>query len=117
MASDDSAEAVLDHAGGNSFARLIDAIRAEIAALEAEDAERIEAATAGKLAALQAVAADVAGGVPPRKDLLATARDLNAEAALRARAKMLGVERRLAAVSVVAGRPAALVYGRNGRWT
>ncbi len=102
--------------GGNSFIRLIDAIRAEIAALEAEDAPRIEAATAGKLAALQAVETDIAGGTPPQRELLAQARDLNAEAALRARAKMLGVERRLAAISTSAGRPAALVYGRNGRW-
>ncbi len=100
----------------NSFVRLIDAIRAEIAALDSEDADQIETATAGKLAALHAVEADIAGGVPPERELLATARDLNAQAALRARAKMLTVERRLAAVSVAAGRPASLVYGRDGRW-
>ena len=100
----------------NSFVRLIDAIRAELAALEAEDAEGIEAATAVKLAALQAVQADIAGGVPPQRALLNEARELNAEAALRARAKILGVEKRLAAVSAVSGRPAALVYGRDGRW-
>ncbi|PZN93454.1 MAG: hypothetical protein DCF31_12490 [Alphaproteobacteria bacterium] len=106
-----------DHPGtANSFIRLIDAIRAEIAALEAEDAAAIEAATAGKLAALRSVEADIAAGTPPDKALLADARDLNAEAALRARAKMLGVERRLAAVSTAAGRPAPLVYGRDGRW-
>ena len=113
MASDDCP----GDATGNSFVRLIDAIRAEIAALEAEDAARIELATAGKLAALHAVETDIAGGTPPHRELLAEARDLNAEAALRARAKMLGVERRLAAVSTAAGRPAALVYGRNGRWS
>ena len=100
----------------NSFVQLIDAIRAEIAALDSEDAERIETATADKLAALHSVEADIAGGTPPERELLATARDLNAQAALRARAKMLTVERRLASVSVAAGRPAALVYGRDGRW-
>lgn len=103
-------------AGGNSFVWLIDAIRGELAALDSEDAERIEAATAAKLAALDAVKSDIAAGAPPQKALLAEARDLNAEAALRARAKILNVERRLAAVSTAAGRPAALVYGRDGRW-
>lgn len=100
----------------NSFVALIDAIRAELAALDSEDAARIETATAVKLAALDAVKADIAAGAPPQKALLAQARDLNAEAALRARAKILTVERKLAAVSTAAGRPAALVYGRDGRW-
>lgn len=105
-----------DPATGNSFVRLIDAIRSELAALESEDAEAIEAATTGKLAALQAVQADIAGGAPPQRELLDEARALNAEAALRARAKILTVEKRLAAVSTIAGRPASLVYGRDGRW-
>lgn len=102
--------------GGNSFVRLIDAIRAELAALDAEDAAGIETATAVKLAALEAVKADIAAGAPAQKALLSEARDLNAEAALRARAKLVSVERRLAAVSTAAGKPAALVYGRDGRW-
>lgn len=102
--------------GGNSFVRLIDSIRAELAALDAEDAAAIETATAVKLAALEAVKADIAAGAPPQKALLGEARDLNAEAALRARAKLVTVERRLAAVSTAAGKPAALVYGRDGRW-
>jgi hypothetical protein len=101
---------------GNSFVRLIDALRAELAALEAEDAAAIEAATADKLAALQAVQDDMAAGSPPQRALLQEAQALNAEAALRARAKIISVEKRLAAVSSVAGKPAALVYGRNGRW-
>lgn len=96
--------------------RLNDAIRAELAALDAEDAAAIEAATADKLAALRAVHADVAAGAVPQRALLEVARDLNAEAALRARAKMVAVERRLAAVQRAAGKPAALVYGRDGRW-
>ena len=100
----------------NSFVRLIDAIRAEIAALDSEDADAIEAATAAKIAALQAVQDDVAGGVPPQKALLDEARTLNAEAALRARAKLISVERRLANLTPVAARPPSLTYGRDGRW-
>jgi hypothetical protein len=100
----------------NSFIRLIDAIRAEIAALDCEDAEAIEAATAAKIAALQAVQDDVADGVRPQKALLDEARTLNAEAALRARAKLISVERRLANLTPVAARPASLTYGRDGRW-
>lgn len=106
-----------DHlAAAHSFVALIDAIRAELAALETEDAHAIETATAVKLSALQAVQADVAAGAPPQRALLEEARALNAEAALRARAKIVSVERRLGAISAAAGRPAALVYGRDGRW-
>ena len=96
--------------------RLVAAIRAELAALADEDAPGIEAATAEKLRALRAVHADVAAGIAPPRALIEEARDLNAEAALRARAKMLTVEKRLAAVQAVAGKPAALTYGRDGRW-
>ncbi|KAB7648236.1 hypothetical protein [Polymorphobacter fuscus] len=99
-----------------SFHRLNDAIRAELAALAAEDAGAIEAATAEKLAALRAVHADVAAGAAPQRALLEQARDLNAEAMLRARAKMLSVEKRLANVQAIAGKPPALTYGRDGRW-
>ncbi len=99
-----------------SFARLVVAIRAEIAALESEDAARIEAATSDKVTALARVEADIAAGTPPDRALLEQARDLNAEAALRARGKQIAVEKRLALVSTAAGRPAPLVYGRNGRW-
>jgi hypothetical protein len=95
---------------------LIEAIRAELAALDSEDAESIEIATAAKLAALQAVQAEIAAGAPPHRALLETARTLNAEAALRARAKIVTVEKRLATVSSLAGRPPSLVYGRDGRW-
>jgi hypothetical protein len=103
-------------ASSQGVARLIAAIRAELVALESEDAEAIETATATKLAALQAVQAEVAAGAKPRRALLEEAQTLNAEAALRARAKIVTVEKRLAAVSNLAGRPASLVYGRDGRW-
>lgn len=98
------------------FAALVDAIRAELAALAAEDAPAIEAATAAKVVALQAVASAVAQGATAPRALLETARDLNAEAALRARAKIIGIERQLGALDARAGRPAAIVYGRDGRW-
>jgi hypothetical protein len=104
---------------GNGFVRLIGAIRAELAAFEAEDGEAIENATADKLAALQAVADEMAAGARPQRALLDEARALNAEAAIRARAKIPTMEKRLAAVSNLAGKPATLVYrrnGRNGRW-
>ncbi len=94
--------------GESNALRLNDAIRAELAALAAEDAEAIEAATADKLAALRAVHADVAAGNPPPRALIEAARDLNAEAILRARAKLVTVEKRLAQVQAIAGKPAPL---------
>lgn len=100
----------------SSAHRLTAAIRAELAALAAEDAEAIEAATADKLAALHALHADAAAGNPPPRGLIEEARDLNAEAMLRARAKLVTVEKRLARVQVIAGKPAPLTYGRDGRW-
>ncbi len=106
-------------AAPDSYADLLSAIRAELAALDAEDAPAIETATAVKVAALAVVQNEIAAGVAPQRAMLELARDLNAEAMLRARAKLLAVERRLSAVSAVVaaggGRP-ALVYGRDGRW-
>ncbi|MFZ4109344.1 MAG: hypothetical protein ACOYKQ_02605 [Polymorphobacter sp.] len=102
--------------GDPRFATLVAAIRAELAALAVENAPAIEAATAAKTAALQAVTAAVAQGVTPPRALLEEARDLNAEAALRARVKLVGIERQLRAIDARVGRPAALVYGRDGRW-
>jgi len=96
---------------------LVAAITAELAALAAEDADAITRATAEKTAALAALQAAVADGARPPRDLLEQARDLNGEAVLRSRAKLLTVERRLAALRPTP-MPAreALVYGRNGRW-
>lgn len=96
---------------------LVTAMNAELAALEAEDPEAITRATAEKTAALAALQAAVAQGAQPPRPLLEQARDLNAQAVLKSRAKLLLVERRLAAL-----RPAPLpareplVYGRDGRW-
>lgn len=102
-------------APADSFARLVQAIRAELVALDAEDAEAIEQATRAKTGALAEVQAEVAAGRMDRP-ALEEARRLNSEAALKARAKMIGVERKLAGVARQAGRPAALTYGRDGRW-
>ncbi len=116
MTSADSAADVAADDSHASTRRLAAAIRAELAALADEDAAAIEVATAEKLAALRAVHADVSAGNPPPRALLEAARDLNAEAMLRARAKLVSVEKRLANVQAIAGKPAPLTYGRNGRW-
>ena len=99
----------------DSFSRLVAAIRAELAALDAEDADAIELATREKTEALRDVQAEVAAGGMDRP-ALEEARRLNGEAALKARAKMIGVERKLGGVARAAGRPEALTYGRDGRW-
>lgn len=97
---------------------LVAAIRAELAALESEDADAIQRATAAKTDALAAVQAEVAKGATPPRPLLEQARDLNSEAILRSRAKLISVERRLAALrpAGAALRPPAITYGSDGRW-
>jgi hypothetical protein len=95
---------------------LVAAIRAELEALAAEDADAILAATSAKADALAAVQAAVAQGAPLPRSLLEQARDLNSEAMLRARAKLIGVEKRLAALRPGALRPEPVAYGRDGRW-
>lgn len=97
---------------------LIGAIRTELAALEAEDADAIERATAGKASALADMQAAIAAGAAPPRPLLEQARDLNSEAILRSRAKLISVEKRLAALRPpgAALRQPAVTYGRDGRW-
>lgn len=96
---------------------LVDAIRAELDALAAEDADAILVATDAKTAALAAIQAAVAAGATAPRGLLEQARDLNAEAVLQSRAKLIGIEKRLAALRpAVVSRPEPVVYGRNGRW-
>lgn len=104
-------------AAPDCFAVLVAAIRTELAALAAEDADAILAATAAKEDAIADVQSAVAAGLAPPRHLMEEARALNAEAALRSRAKMLSVQRRLGALTGgAAGTPAALVYGPDGRW-
>lgn len=97
-------------------AALVGAIRAELDALASEDADAITAATATKADALAAVQAAVAAGAPLPRATLEQARDLNSEAMLRARAKLISVEKRLAALRPGALRPEPVAYGRDGRW-
>lgn len=97
---------------------LVAAIRSELDALGNEDVEAIEAATAAKTRAIAAVQAAVDGGAPVPRSLLEQARDLNSEAMLRARAKLISVEKRLNALRPGTSllRPEPVAYGRNGRW-
>lgn len=91
------------------FEVLLAALRAELAALDGDDAEAIETATTAKLAALAGLHA-----LPTRAEV-ETAQALNALAAARVRTKAAGIERRLAALATAAGRGPALCYGRDGR--
>ena len=93
------------------FEVLLAAMRDELAALDAEDAGAVEAATTAKLAALHACAA--APAPPPAQ--IDAARALNALAAARTASLIAGVDRRLRALATAAGRPPALCYGRDGR--
>lgn len=97
---------------------LVDTIRSELAALESEDIDAITRATAAKTAALGAVQAAVAAGAVPPRPLLEQARDLNSEAILRSRAKLINIEKRLAALRPpgAALRVPAITYGSDGRW-
>lgn len=95
---------------------LVAAIRAELAALEAEDADAILAASEAKARVLADLSAAVAGGASAARPLLEEARDLNAEAILKSRAKLISVEKRLAALRPAVPRAAPLTYGRDGRW-
>lgn len=93
------------------FDRLLAAMRAELAALDGDDVEAIEAATTAKLAALIAARA----APLPDRAVLETARSLNALASARVNMLIAGIERRLTALSTAAGAAPPLCYGRNGR--
>ncbi|WP_017669237.1 hypothetical protein [Sandarakinorhabdus sp. AAP62] len=97
---------------------LVAAIQSELAALDAEDADAILAASEAKARALAELSAAIAGGAPPPRPQLEQARDLNSEAILKSRAKMISVEKRLAALrpGPVIPRPDPVTYGSNGRW-
>jgi anti-sigma factor RsiW len=97
---------------------LVAAIRSELDALDAEDADAILAASDAKARALADLSAAIAGGAPPPRPLLEEARDLNTQAILKSRAKLISVEKRLAALGPgpAIPRPEPVTYGRNGRW-
>lgn len=97
---------------------LVAAIRSELAALDAEDADAILGASDSKAKALADLSAAIAAGAAPPRPLLEEARDLNSEAILKSRAKLISVEKRLAALRPAPAipRPEPVTYGRNGRW-
>ena len=91
------------------FEVLLAALRAELVALDGDDAQAIEAATATKLSALAGLRDALT------RHQVETAQALNALAAARVRTRSAGIERRLAALATAAGRGPALCYGRDGR--
>lgn len=97
---------------------LVAAIRSELDALEAEDADAILAASDAKTQALADLSAAISAGAVPPRPLLETARDLNSQAILKSRAKLISVEKRLVALrpGPAVPRPDPVTYGRNGRW-
>lgn len=94
-----------------SHALLMSALLDELAALDGENAERIEAATAAKLAAL----CIVRDGPPLAPTELEQTAALNALAYTRTRVLLAGVDRRLRTLVEAVGRPSGLTYGRDGR--
>ncbi len=97
---------------------LVAAIRNELDVLDAEDADAILAASDAKAKALADLSTAIADGAPPPRPLLEEARDLNTQAILKSRAKLISVEKRLAALrpGPAIPRPEPVTYGRNGRW-
>ena len=97
---------------------LVAAIRSELGALDAEDADAIVAASDAKAKALALLSAAISAGAPPPRPLLEEARDLNSQAILKSRAKLISVEKRLVALrpGPAIPRPDPLTYGRDGRW-
>ena len=97
---------------------LVAAIRSELAALDAEDADAILAASDIKARTLADLSAAITAGALPPRPLLEEARDLNTQAILKSRAKLISVEKRLVALrpGPIIPRPEPVTYGRNGRW-
>ena len=95
---------------------LVAAIQAELAALDAEDADAILAASDAKAQALADLSAAIGTGAPPPRPLLEQARELNTQAILKSRAKLISVEKRLAALRPAVPRAEPVTYGRDGRW-
>ncbi|WP_197042191.1 hypothetical protein, partial [Sandarakinorhabdus oryzae] len=89
-----------------------------LAALDAEDADAILAASDAKARALADLAAALAAGATAPRPLLEEARDLNSQAILMSRAKLISAEKRLAALrpGPALPRPEPVTYGRDGRW-
>uniref|UniRef100_UPI0013DA715B hypothetical protein n=1 Tax=Sandarakinorhabdus rubra TaxID=2672568 RepID=UPI0013DA715B len=78
--------------------------------------DAIAAATDAKREALDAVQAAIRAGAPVPRAALEQARALNSEAMLRARAKLISVEKRLSVLRPAPVRAEPVTYGRDGRW-
>ena len=99
--------------GNTNAYRVINTIPAGLAV---EDAEAFESLTAEKLAGLCDVQADVAAENTPPRAPIESARAIDADATLRARANLVSVENRFASIQTTAGKPAPMIYGGDGLW-
>ena len=104
---------------GGAFATLVFGVSVvSIPMILDRDTDAITAASDAKARALADLSAAIAGGAPPPRPLLEEARDLNTQAILKSRAKLISVEKRLATLrpGPAIPRPEPVTYGRNGRW-
>lgn len=95
---------------------LNDALRAELAALDAGDLGALESSTAAKLAAISAL--QLSPLVEPDAETEALIHEgaaLCEQAALRVNLMLAGVERRLNMLARAAGHATEVRYGRDGR--
>ncbi len=95
---------------------LNDALRAELAALEAGDLLALKSSTPAKLAAISALQLSPIADRDPEIDaLIHEGAALCEQAALRVNLLLATVERRLSVLARVAGHAQNARYGRNGR--
>lgn len=96
--------------------RLLEAMRAEVVAIEAGDLSALERTTAAKLAALSSLQLSPLSEIDPEvEDMIREGARLNAQAATRVNLLLAQVERRLNGFASAAGHPAPIRYGRDGR--
>jgi hypothetical protein len=96
--------------------RLLEAMRAEVAALDAGDLTALEAGTAAKLAAVSALQLSPLSARDPEVDaMIQEGAELNAKAATRVNLLLAQTERRIEALAAAKGHAAPQRYGRNGR--
>lgn len=96
--------------------RLLDAMRAEVEAIEAGDLSALERTTASKLAALSSLQLSPLSEIDPEvEDMIREGARLNAQAATRVNLLLAQVERRLNGFAAAAGHAGPVRYGRDGR--
>lgn len=100
----------------DTLRRLIEAMRAEVAVIEAGDLSALESSTAAKLAALSALQlSPLAEKDAEIEEMIREGAALNAQAAKRVNLLLAQTERKLDAFATAAGHAAPVRYGRNGR--